>query len=147
MPRPKKKPRLASISTIHRRLYRLAADVCRMQGNNQCAYCFAKSGEIKENGKPVILDGHHLIPRDASHRLKFEPRNFILLCKSHHKFSREFSAHKNPLLFFEWYNKIYSENVKWLIDHKDNEINLKDRETLQKIENNLREKLGSSPPA
>ena len=146
MPKAKKK-KLSPIPTIHRRLFHLASLVCREQGNHQCAYCGIKAGELGPSGKKVRLEGHHLIPRDASPSLKFEPRNLICLCTLHHKFSRECSPHKNPLIFYKWYEENYKENMEWLIEHKDNEINLKDRETLQKIEDNLREKKGSSPPA
>jgi len=53
-----------------------------------CAFC----PETKR------INAHHIIPRTFK-ELRWDLENGIALCPKHHKFSK-FSAHKNPLWFF-----------------------------------------------
>lgn len=76
--------------------------------DNRCAICGIKSGDINKNGKKIILDSHHLVPK-VEHR--YDVGVGILLCKNHHKFNKTCSAHGSGLLFFEIikvkYEKLY----------------------------------------
>ena len=48
-----------------------------------------------------LLNAHHIIPRE-NHTFKYNILNGVTLCSKHHMFSREISAHNNPLAFFKW---------------------------------------------
>ena len=52
-------------------------------------------------GSTVKPNAHHILPREL-HATKLDISNGITLCVSHHLFSREISAHNNPLAFFVW---------------------------------------------
>jgi len=56
-----------------------------------CVVCDSK---IKPNA-------HHILPRELK-GTKLDISNGITLCIAHHMFSREISAHNNPLAFFKW---------------------------------------------
>jgi hypothetical protein len=43
---------------------------------------------------------HHLVP-SMFHKYEFELDNAICLCPNHHTLGK-FSAHKNPIWFYEW---------------------------------------------
>lgn len=64
-----------------------------------CAVC----ASLNENhgGK---LEAHHIVTRSAR-SCRFDPKNGIILCSFHHKYSTELSAHKAPLAFFMWLEK------------------------------------------
>jgi predicted restriction endonuclease len=70
----------------------------RKKWGNCCAVCKATE----------LLDTHHLIDR-SNKPSRHDINNGILLCKNHHKFSKELSAHHNPINFAHWL----------LINHQD----------------------------
>ena len=142
----KKKPRLTSIPIIQSRLFRLASQICRDLAGNKCEICGIEAKTIK-NGKPIRIEAHHVLSRDNKDSpLKWDLRNLVALCTEHHKFGKR-SAHKHGIWFAEEFKKIRPKDYQWILEHTDDTADLKDRETLQKIEDNLREKQGSSPPA
>jgi len=59
-----------------------------------CAFC----PETKR------INAHHIIPRSFK-ELRWNVENGIALCPKHHKFGK-FSAHKNPLWFFNHCEKL-----------------------------------------
>lgn len=75
----------------------------RERDENKCVIC----------GKTEHLDCHHLIPREIT-QYCFEPNNIILLCKSHHKFSRFLSAHGSSIAFSLWLEKNRTWQFLWL---------------------------------
>lgn len=70
-----------------------------------CAICQRKE----------FLDAHHLFPREIK-ALRFELDNGITLCKSHHRFSFELSAHQNPIAFLMWLTKNKKDQLERLLD-------------------------------
>ena len=74
----------------------------------ECAIC--KSNER--------LNSHHILPREL-HDTKLDLRNGITLCCKHHMFSREISAHNNPLAFFIWMEKNRPEILQYLKEKCD----------------------------
>ncbi len=52
-------------------------------------------------GSTIKPNAHHILPREL-HKTKLDISNGISLCVKHHLFSREISAHNNPLAFFLW---------------------------------------------
>lgn len=139
-----KKVKLKPIKSIITQLYNLASQICRIQHNDSCAYCNTKSKTINKNGKPTRIEAHHLIPRDSqNHNLKFEPMNLIALCTLHHKFSRDCSPHKNPIIFFQWFQQKYPDKYNYLVNQNPNQIqiNLKSRTELESLKQKLQKQL------
>ena len=70
-----------------------------------CVICNKKQGTpyISNKGRQVKINihAHHILPREL-HGTKYDIFNGITLCPKHHFFSREISAHNNPLAFFIW---------------------------------------------
>lgn len=67
--------------------------------------CVVCNSEIRPNA-------HHIIPREL-HRTKFDIWNGLTLCPKHHFFSRDISAHNNPLALFIWMEKFRSEQFNY----------------------------------
>lgn len=63
----------------------------KARDNSQCVICDA----IK------FVHTHHIIPREVK-EFRWNIDNGICLCARHHKFSRDISAHGNPLMFIRW---------------------------------------------
>jgi hypothetical protein len=68
-----------------------------------------------------------LIPREIK-ELKYDLDNLVTLCPTHHKYSLEISAHRNPLAFFIWLRanrmpqlnkllKVYKSLNKYLVSN------------------------------
>lgn len=66
----------------------------KKRDKNKCVIC----------GRTEFLHTHHIIPRENK-IFRFDINNGITLCAKHHKFSFEISPHKNPFIFFIWFNK------------------------------------------
>lgn len=47
---------------------------------------------------------HHIIPREIE-EYRYDHDNGITLCITHHKFSRQISAHNSPLAFMLWLSR------------------------------------------
>lgn len=54
-------------------------------------------------------NAHHIIPREII-TYRHDLNNGITLCRKHHKFCRNISAHNNPLAFFLWLER-YKTNL------------------------------------
>lgn len=74
------------------------AESARARWNNKCAVCRSKER----------INIHHIVPREVK-ELRFDQRNAIALCASHHKFDNLISAHKNPFVFFMWFRESYPD--------------------------------------
>ena len=91
----------------------------RLLSEDRCELCGAHRGDIKDNGKPTILNGHHLRIRD-DHSLRFDPHNNSTLCQWCHKFSRE-GAHRGTILFNEWLRQKREFDYKYLLEKSNGE--------------------------
>jgi len=58
-------------------------------------------------------NAHHIIPRTFK-ETRWDPRNGIILCPKHHKFSK-FSAHKNALWFITLLIDCEPQKYKYLV--------------------------------
>ena len=70
-----------------------------------CVICAKRKG----------LNAHHIIPREIQ-ETRFDVLNGISLCPLHHRFSRDISAHQNPLAFFKWMLTNRPYQLKYLQD-------------------------------
>lgn len=79
------------------------------------------------------LNSHHLFTR-SRRATRWEIENGICLCASHHTFSQEFSAHKTPAKFKEWF-----VGVKW--EKHYNDLEKKSRSIFKVTPEFLKEKI------
>lgn len=63
------------------------------------------------------LAAHHFIRR-AIKSTRLDIMNAVILCPSHHVFNHEFSAHKTPEKFKEWYKKEYRGHYDYLMERQ-----------------------------
>jgi len=85
---------------------------------------------LERDGKKCVICGntnkvnvHHIIPREVR-ALRHCEYNGISLCSSHHKWSLECSAHRNPYIF-----------MLWMTEHRKNQLNLLNAQYLKMIRN------------
>lgn len=83
----------------------------RNRFNNKCVYC--------SNNK--YINAHHIIPREIR-RFRHYLDNGVALCARHHKFSFEFSAHKNPLIFFKFMSEHHPIQMRSLMEKYEKEV-------------------------
>ena len=74
-----------------RKQFSIWANAVKDRDGRKCIYC----------ASPKLLNAHHVIPREIK-VFRWDVDNGVSLCPKHHKFSFEFSAHKNPLIFIIW---------------------------------------------
>lgn len=77
-----------------------------MRAGGKCEVCGKDSKEVR-------LNSHHIIGRKF-YPFRFNPRNGVCLCASHHKFAPDRSAHENPVWFFEWLKSSRAVDLKFL---------------------------------
>ncbi|MFA5313344.1 MAG: HNH endonuclease [Methanomassiliicoccales archaeon] len=131
-----KKKKLEKTSKIRRRLMRLWSEKVLSACGRRCAVCGLKTGDIVD-GKTQKTDAHHIEDR-RNHALKFDVLNGICLCVWHHKYSRN-AAHQSIVFFSDWLTKIRPKQFLYVFEHRNDEINLDDREVLCAIEKKLQE--------
>jgi len=88
------------------------------------------------NGKPAILDAHHVEHRTCQ-SLRYNATNGILLTKSAHKFGRN-SAHRGMIYFAEWLRTNRPLQYAYVLEHRNDPINLDDRDALYALEAKLK---------
>ena len=129
-----KKIKLESKAKIRRRLFKLWSQKCMILNGNVCATTGAVRGSVLD-GKTVILDAHHIEGRQCQ-GLRYDVLNSIALAKGAHKFSR-YSPHKGALWFGEWLRTHRPLQYAYVLAHRDDKIDLEDREVLYAIEAKL----------
>ncbi|MFA5396490.1 MAG: HNH endonuclease signature motif containing protein [Methanogenium sp.] len=72
---------------------------------HKCVFCCSEK----------LLNAHHIIPRQIKAFMD-DLDNGISLCPKHHKFSSEFSAHKNSFAFFLWFSKNRPQQFQALVE-------------------------------
>lgn len=139
-PKPKKRKRLEKKTTIRNRLMRLWVEKVRILHGDRCAICGRAYGDVDAKGKECFLNAHHIDSRNTNPRLRWDALNGILLCPKHHKFSKN-SAHKGSIWFITWLMKYRWNQYVYIMSHRDEPINIEDRNVLYSIEESLK-----SPP-
>lgn len=121
---------------------RLWSEAVRSRDAHECIYCGIKAGEINKNGKKTKCDAHHCQTREAKDSpLKYDIRNGVTLCPSHHKFSNEISAHKCPITFYKWLSQHYPYQYNFVLQNSEIRVDLQNRKVLKEIEIKLKEGL------
>jgi len=77
-----------------------------------CAVCGSTQGTV----------GHHIVSQARSKALKFDKRNIIVLCPSHHKFGMDMAPHSPSQVvverFIDWFKENRPEQWQWTRDHE-----------------------------
>jgi hypothetical protein len=133
-----KKKKMENKAKIRRRLLRLWHDKVMLLNGDVCAVSGIKNGEMIGE-KPAILDAHHIEGKECNPSLRFDALNGISLTKSKHKFGRD-SFHKAPVWAAEWLRQNRPEQYAYVLSHRNDLIDLDDREVLYAIEAKLKEK-------
>jgi len=129
------KSKLESIPKINRRLYKLALSICRIKANHTCEVCGMKKGDLYKE-KPQRVESHHIFSRRFMSAMRWDLNNLICLCSICHKLGDK-SAHQNPIWFGEWLRIHKPEQYKYILDHCEERIDVKNRDILYKIEEGL----------
>ena len=132
-----KKQKLENKAKIRRRLFRLWHDKVMLLNGDKCAVTGIINGATNAEGKASILDGHHLECKEANPSLRFDALNGIALSKSSHKFGRN-SFHKAPLWAAEWLRANRPKQYAYVLAHRNDPIDLEDRDALYAIEARLK---------
>lgn len=65
---------------------------------------------------------HHIIPQKESKALKYDKRNGLILCPSHHGFSNDMGAHSDNTYvvkkFQDFIELHFADRVQWALDHR-----------------------------
>lgn len=72
---------------------------------NRCAVCGASPCEA-----------HHMIPRQHE-ATRYDLRNGIALCASHHQFDRDLSPHQNAAGWINWLQTHCPDRAEWLFEN------------------------------
>lgn len=114
------KSKKITIPKLKKKAYKIWSEIVRKRGF--CELCGKKYKQIRENGKPVILNAHHIIGRENL-KLSWNILNGISLCSYCHKFSK-IGPHKGGIIFSDWYQKKYPNNYKYLLETYSQSIEL-----------------------
>ena len=134
--KPKRK-RLEKKTTIRNRLMRLWVEKVRLLHGDRCAVCGRAYGDVDIGGKTCFLNAHHIDSRNTNPRMRWDALNGILLCPKHHKFSKN-SAHKGSIWFITWLQKYRWDQYVYIMEHRDEPIDIENRDVLYAIEENLK---------
>ena len=134
-----RRKKLEKKTTIRNRLMRLWVEKVRLLNGDRCAVCGRTYGDVDGAGKTCFLNAHHIDSRHTNPRLRWDALNGILLCPKHHKFSKN-SAHKGSIWFITWLMKYRWNQYAYVMSHRDESIDIDDRDTLYSIETCLRSK-------
>lgn len=89
----------------------------------------------------IKCDSHHLLQKEIKDcPLKYEIKNSALLCSKHHKWDGEFSAHKSPIVFYDWFQKKYPDRYNFVLQNSAIRVDLDNRAVLEEIEKRLTNK-------
>ena len=132
-----KKAKLESLPKKRRRLMRMWTEKVHSMQHEVCAVCGKAHGSIDPiTCKPSYLNAHHIEPRATCAALRYDPINGILLCPSCHKFGRN-SAHKGSIWFITWLHDHRRLQYDYVMNHRDEVVNINDRVYLDNVENYL----------
>jgi len=130
----KKIPKAKILSKLRKKLYKTWSLAVRERDGNKCIFCGAKSGDINKNNKGIVLNAHHCLSRDIRNSpLKFDIRNGVTLCPEHHKFSGTESAHKAPIIFYDWLRLNRADQYDFVLKNATARADLDDETILNEI--------------
>ena len=129
-----KRKKLEPLARIRRRLMRLWTARVGEDWCHRCAVC----------GSESTPNAHHMENRNTCRALRYDPMNGILLCPSHHKFGKD-SAHKGGIWFADWLRVHHPDRLQYVLEHRNDDVNLNDRAVLARIEASLKPAPAAQP--
>lgn len=138
-----KKKKIIPLPRLRAKLLKLWSDACRERDNYTCIFCGAKQGDPLPSNpdKKIRVDAHHLLQKYIKDcPLKFDIRNEATLCPSHHKFDGCVSAHKSPIVFYDWFRIHFPEKYDFILKNSHIRVDLDNRKVLEEIEQKLLQK-------
>ena len=105
------------LSKLLRKALSLWTKCVKERDGYTCQLCGARNGELNANGKPTIINAHHIISRRCK-ALRLDVRNGITLCAGCHKFS-PLGPHRGMLIFSEWLRKERPGLTEYLLSHTE----------------------------
>ena len=127
-------------SKLKRRLLKLWSKAVKEKEDFTCIYCGSKRGEPNKSNPDsfIKIDAHHILQKEiANCPLKYDIRNSAVLCSSCHKFNGEHSAHKSPIVFYDWFRKKYPDRYDFILNNSNIRVDLDNRLILEEIEKKL----------
>lgn len=129
-----KKVKLQSKARIRRRLFKWWSEGVRERDNHKCIMC----GATVAAGTCTKVDAHHYLQRNIKDcPLKFDLRDGGTLCPSCHKFNGEKSAHKSPIVFYDWLHVNRPNHYEFVLKNAAVRVDLNNRDILAEIEARL----------
>ena len=110
--KPKEKPKK---STLEKKMVILSGNIIKAKADNKCAVC-EYLGEKEKRYYGQSINAHHIIGKNCLY-LRYDLRNGIALCVSHHKFGK-LSAHKGGVWFTRILETIRAEDLPYLEEHQ-----------------------------
>lgn len=69
--------------------------------------------------------GHHIVNKARSKALRYDKRNIVVLCQSHHKFSNDLAPHSSNQMaverFINWFKEKHPDRHKWITENERTE--------------------------
>lgn len=135
-PKKAKKKKPVPLPKLRAKLLRLWSEVSRENDNFACIVCGIKRGDPSPTNPSVKIkiDAHHLLQKYIKDcPLKFDIRNEASLCPKHHKFDGEMSAHKSPIVFYDWLRINHPERYEFVLNNSSIRVDLDNRKVLEEI--------------
>lgn len=119
---------------IRRRLLKKWSLLVRTRDGHQCIRC----GMNATTPGYTKLDAHHYLQKNIKDcPLKYDVRNGGTLCPACHKFDGERSAHKSPIVFYEWLRTEHAVVHAFILQNSSIRVDLDNRAVLEEIERRL----------
>ena len=83
------------VKVVNRKLDEAWSLLVKIRAGYKCEYC----------GSERELNSHHIYSR-ANFATRWDVENGICLCVGHHTFNNQFSAHRTPIEFTKWLEKV-----------------------------------------
>lgn len=119
------------IHKLKRKAFKIWSQTVRR--DRQCEICGIKHGEPTKNGKPAILNAHHIVGRHNL-ALAWDLKNGISLCSYCHKFSKT-GPHQGGIIFSEWFRVNHPEEYAYLLEHHMDNVDITLEHMLEVIKN------------
>lgn len=66
--------------------------------------------------------GHHIVSKSRSKSLRFDTRNIIVVCPSHHTMGNDMAPHSTNQLaverFLDWFRETHPERHAWIVENE-----------------------------
>ena len=73
-------------------------------------------------GKCEGTAGHHIVSKSRSKALRYDTRNIIIVCQSHHTMGNDLAPHSTNQLaverFIEWFKETHPDRHQWITENE-----------------------------